>query len=147
MADSIHLQEGCPPWRPSFDAAVIDVYHRYDAPLEGLIEQHGATYLFRCIFGAAHSVSIWAYTLVDAEHRQALDLAEGDVFDKNLRELFAAPLVSVALADDEAGIVATAEMAGSLKVEQLVSNALHAIKQAVKRAGMASDRAELLLNA
>jgi len=49
------------PWHPT-DALVVEVTHRYDIPLEGVLEQDGCRFIFRCVYGETSECSAWVYT-------------------------------------------------------------------------------------
>lgn len=148
MTDQMRPQYGAFPWCPGEDARLVEVYHRYDVPLEGLVWQGGATYLFRCIFGAGHDVSVWAYVLATEREQKALEAAYGEDLDVLLDELFAVDHVVVALAEEDQGIVLTAVASGAPTHSGLVDSATQTLKQRanslagdVKRV---TDDAELL---
>jgi hypothetical protein len=76
MSDHVELEHHHSPWQPTPESKAIREYHRYDAPLLGVLTQHGVPYLFWCLHGVVERVSIWAYVTLTDREVWALDEAE-----------------------------------------------------------------------
>jgi hypothetical protein len=75
MSDQIRLEVGHQPWKPSPDSQMVVEYQYYDIPLSGILEQDGQQYMFVCLDGADENLSVWWYTLINAEQRQWMESA------------------------------------------------------------------------
>lgn len=62
MSDLAEIVQGCRPWELTPTSVLIDVIHRYNLPLVGVIEQRGARYLFQCWAGEVERANLWLYT-------------------------------------------------------------------------------------
>ncbi len=126
MSDQILLVRGMLPWTPSPGAELLKVYHRYDQPLQGILDQDGALYLFECVAGEVGPWSVWIYSYVQASEVAALDEAEGEEFEALVAHSRAERPCKLALSMENAGIVVVAnvlDMRGGLKAgfEELVA--------------------------
>jgi hypothetical protein len=114
MADRIHVENQCVPWSPSAHSRLRDVFHSYDGPRIGVVEQHGVKYLFACLAGESHPVSFWGYGLVHDAQVAELNTVDPDDFDATLARIVEQNgLDVVALAreyDDAGGILIAAPM-------------------------------------
>ena len=72
MADLAEIAEGGHPWEPTPTSVLVDILHRYNMPLVGVIEQHGVRYLFQCWAGEVERANIWLYTRLTEEQRRLL---------------------------------------------------------------------------
>jgi hypothetical protein len=107
MADQIKIQQSAPPWTPTDDAQIVETFLHYDFPRAGIIEQEGNKYLFSCV-DEYRTLSLWAYVLIELPDVDALrESADRAV------EYFSTTKkpVSLALANQERGITATATYA------------------------------------
>lgn len=128
MADLMHVQLRTEPWSPAWDAKVIEVFHRYDVPLIGLVAQHGSHYLFYCLAGAGRQGSVWAYAHLAEYEVLNLQEAEGAEFDRMLAALLLHRNLRVVFATEDHGIVVTAEVAPSNTMEHLLNSTLQALE-------------------
>jgi hypothetical protein len=102
MSDAITVQIGAEPWSPSVDSEVVEVLDAYDRPLLGIVQQHGANYLFRCLFGEIERFNIWAYTIVaDWEQDLLKDASDDEEFDERLATFVEGRAVVLAAAWDD----------------------------------------------
>lgn len=107
MADHLQVATGSPPWQPSEDSRVVVEYSYFDFPTSGIIEQHGAEFVFCCFAGADEDVSFWMYTMVDHGERRLLESAPSpEDFERVLDEIRLHRPITVAVAIDGIGIAA-----------------------------------------
>lgn len=76
MADLIEVPIGSEPWEPNA-SRLVTVYHHYNIPLIGVVEQGGTEYLFQCLAESA-DVSFWSYSCLETRERQQLDESSDD---------------------------------------------------------------------
>lgn len=72
MSDLIEISEGGRPWEPTPRTVPGEILHRYNMPLVGVIEQHGARYLFQCWAGEVERANMWLYTRLTEEQDRVL---------------------------------------------------------------------------
>jgi hypothetical protein len=104
------------PWKPSLDAELVEVLHRYDMPLVGLIGYRGQSFLFQCVEGQVGKWSLWTYHRIDAEAEEGLLSAEPLIFNKVLRYIVGA---------DRSFLVALSSLSGGIRQHGLVEHRLH----------------------
>ncbi|MDQ1683853.1 MAG: hypothetical protein QOC82_590 [Frankiaceae bacterium] len=104
MVDTVSMQEGRPPWKPTLDSAVIAEYRYYDIPLIGVIEQGDRRYLFWCLDGADEPLSLWFYAYITEGQIKRLEAAHED-FDEVFRAMDFEGWGRLALATPNVGIV------------------------------------------
>jgi hypothetical protein len=74
VADLAEIAEGGRPWEPTPTSVLVDILHRYNMPLVGVIEQHGVRYLFQCWAGEVERANMWLYTrLTEGQDRLLAD--------------------------------------------------------------------------
>lgn len=105
MGDYLQVQEGQRPWRPTPEAKLVTTYNFYNVPTAGVLEHHGANYLFFCVEGIAHPASVWVYTFADDRAVRAFE----ELPDEQLRDALIAFMADhpsvVAIALEGAGII------------------------------------------
>lgn len=102
MADRIELQVGDLPWKPTGSEEPL-VLHKYDMPLSGIIDQHGASYFFWCIRGEITRGTLWGYAPIGDQERHEI---ENEPRDQVIRRLFSSPRpCTLAFSVDGRGIV------------------------------------------
>lgn len=104
MADLLDVQPGALPWQPAADAELVEVYHRYDVPLIGLVRRHGTTYLFSCVFGVGRRTSIWAYAHLTESEVELIDEVDEAGFERLVQLLLTGRGLVVAIANENTGI-------------------------------------------
>src|SRR5213082_1603151 len=107
MAEHIGIEQGRPPWQPAKDAELVEVFHRYDMPLVGVVRHGSSLHLFRCIDGHTDSSQLWAYTPLSSEELDRLRAGDGDL-DALVAEISAWRPTVVALASDDRGVTVSA---------------------------------------
>lgn len=65
MGDQLTFQSGALPWRPTEDAEIEHVFHKYNHPLAGVIRQAGNRFFFSRIEDVLDEWSVWAYVLIE----------------------------------------------------------------------------------
>lgn len=106
MADVVVIQPSSPPWRPTPDTTLVAEYRRSDAPLVGVIEQHGREYLFVCADGADETASLWWYVAISQDQRSELEDASSPAdFDERLLHMNFDGWSCLALATESLGIL------------------------------------------
>jgi hypothetical protein len=105
MSRELVVQGGQPPWRPSPDTELREVFNSYDMPLEGLFVQEDRWYVFRCIVDEVADDNLWAYAQI-RQDEAALLLDEDSPLDDTLAEVTAGRVSTVAAAGPD-GIVAS----------------------------------------
>ncbi|WP_432957674.1 hypothetical protein [Micromonospora haikouensis] len=138
MGDHLQVATGMPPWRPSADSSLVAEYSYFDFPTSGVIEQHGAEFVFRCFAGADEDVSFWMYTLIQTSERHLLESAPSPQdFERILDEIKFHRPVTVAVAIEGIGIAAHTtlnywhgdqplKLATNMLIERLQHFAVHA---------------------
>jgi hypothetical protein len=104
VVDTVSIQEGCPPWKPTPDSVVVTEYRYYDIPLIGVVEQGDRHYLFWCLDGADEPLSLWLYVYITKTQREQLDAAH-EGFDEVFGKLSFEGWGRLALATPNLGIV------------------------------------------
>ncbi|HEY7874957.1 MAG TPA: hypothetical protein VIG64_07515 [Actinomycetota bacterium] len=104
MADQIKIQQSAPPWTPTDDARIVETFLHYDFPRAGIIEQEGNEYLFSCL-DEYRALSLWAYVLIEVGDADLLRKSPEQTIDYFSNT---GKPVSLALANEERGITATA---------------------------------------
>jgi len=141
MSDSIQIDRWSRPWSPTPDAELVETLNHYDMPLLGVIKQHGAHYLFRCIAGQVESTHIWAYRLLSESERQELDRVDSpEALREIVAQLYSHGPLTLAVASDDAGIF------GSTEVSTLAPEDLeHGLRTLIDEArGYLKEQAALL---
>ena len=114
MSDQIQFALGHAPWQPSMHSRLLEVFREYDRPLRGVIEQEGNYFMFECIAGELERTSYWLYFRLESFELQELRGLGGEAFDKVMANIFSSRPGRIAIAVEDAGIVADAELS-SLK--------------------------------
>lgn len=104
MSDHVAIETGMPPWSPSADTELLQVFHRFTIPLVGVFVQAGVHYLFWCVVGHAGPESAWAYAPGDGDSVAALSNADNDTFDGALRRAVGDKASTFAIASDDKGL-------------------------------------------
>lgn len=141
MSDQVAIESGHEPWLPTTDAKTGPVLLFHDAPLCGLIEQHGAKFLYWCIEGHAQTWNVWAYTHITEREAQALE-ASTDL-DAAVSALVDTHLLTIAIAHEDHGLIghvdavrqsaldpATRFLVSNIEDPQLADSAAHALRLA-----------------
>lgn len=85
MSDLAEIAEGGRPWEPTPRSIPGEIFHRYNMPLVGVIEQHGVRYLFQCRAGEVERANMWLYTRLTEEQGRPLG-DEARPFEEALEE-------------------------------------------------------------
>lgn len=128
--EHIAIEQGRQPWAPSPGCETVDTFHFYDLPLIGIVRQAQQLHLFRCLEGHAAPYSLWAYVNVSPDEAAQLRAATSEEFDDVVSALTAKRPTVVALAHENAGIVASALVARPADHPTL----LHAARAALRSA-------------
>jgi hypothetical protein len=131
MADHIELALGARPWHPSGATEDVIILDRYDMPLSGIVEQHGSSYLFRCMAGELDDGNLWLYVLLDYAGRQSLLKAEGDDLDLVMDNLTAGRPITLAIASSQDGIFLHATTQAADTRHETVARGIAAIETAM----------------
>jgi hypothetical protein len=98
----IRPEDGARPWLPASDVTALAVYHEWNVPLAGLLEQAGNRFLFTCLLGEeSDSSSVWAYAPISDQEITKLEKLTGDEFADALDASLANKALVVAFADDD----------------------------------------------
>lgn len=116
MMDTIQLEVGLPPWQPSSDAELVEVFVRNNMPVFGILKQAGNQYLFRCVEGFGDSTHVWVYAEISKAKAHYLRDRREHMWAALENVAITAPK-TVALATDEDGIL----LAMDLKPEKGIS--------------------------
>lgn len=65
MGDQLSFQAEAYPWRPTEEAVLEHVFHKYDVPLAGVISQAGNRFFFCRVEDVLSEWSVWAYVLIE----------------------------------------------------------------------------------
>lgn len=107
MADRIELREGSAPWRPTPDSEVVAMYRYCDAPLAGVVSQHGNEYLFWCLDGELDTLSLWFFASITADQRERLEATPIEDFYTSYMQEPLRGCITLAFATERLGIVDT----------------------------------------
>lgn len=122
MSDLIELERGRLPWRPTPNSKMIEVLHRYDHPLMGVLEVNGTAYLFECIVGVESPLSGWWYVMLAPSDLEDLDKLAGDDLRTWITELARTRRHVIALAVEGEGIAVTEIVEDSERYEEHIDH-------------------------
>lgn len=105
VSDQVTVARGAHPWLPTPDTRPVETLGYYDSPLLGIFRQHDVPYLFRCLAGQFSSAQIWLYVPLTEPEVAALQHADGASLDELVDALSVDRQVTVALADETAGLL------------------------------------------
>ena len=121
MSDAIRIERGRQPWLPAADTELVEVFRRYDAPLEGIVAQHGLAFLFRCLVGEIERFSIWGYGSLDDAERARLSAAATHDLDELEAAIWRSDRpITVAFATDDYGVLDSVAFDGPLTSDKLL---------------------------
>lgn len=71
---TLRVEAGACPWQPAPGTHEVARYRMADdLPLVGVVEQHGALFLYQCVLGQLEQVNIWTYTPLLPHERHAIE--------------------------------------------------------------------------
>lgn len=109
MGDTIRIEHGFEPWQPSFDTNLVEVLAEFDVPTVGILESAGHRYLFWCVGDPNYPITVWAYSLLEDGEDRAFDSVTGvEAGYRLVSELMVGRSLTVAIAEDDEGVVFTA---------------------------------------
>jgi hypothetical protein len=98
----IRPEDGARPWLPASDVTALAVYHEWNVPLAGLLEQSGNRFVFTCLLGEeSASSSVWAYAPASDQEIDNLERLSGDEFADAVDASLANKALVVAFADND----------------------------------------------
>ena len=135
MSDQIQLAIGAPPWRPSYDAELVEEYRDYDMPTAGIVSQAGCHYLFECLEGNVANVNVWVYAPLLEREEAELSTLTGDAqaLAAAMDEIWSSRDVTVALAAGDAIFTGTNLSAHRLADADIRRVALGEIRKLLER--------------
>jgi hypothetical protein len=122
-------EPGALPWRPNSTASLVDVYHRYDIPLVGIVEDDDTQYLFQCLAGHADDVSVWAYTPVTEREQEVLEEADPEFLVQVQMGFSRGRPVEVAIATEDDGVLLSIQsfaLEDTTRISELLAAAIRA---------------------
>lgn len=93
MGDQLSFQAEAYPWQPTEEAHLEHVFHKYNVPLAGVINQAGNRFLFSRVEDVLDDWSVWAYSLIeegDIERLRDRDAARAYLEEETPHPIFLA---------------------------------------------------------
>jgi hypothetical protein len=105
VSDLIRVDYGARGWLPAWDCQLVEVLHRQDRPLVGVVQQQGCLYLFDCMSGETDEASVWLYVHISSsEFEQLTSDRSPDSFRELLTQMEKGRGFRVAIAFERGGI-------------------------------------------